>query len=614
MIDKLPRDKCTGCSVCYDICPTNAIEMVVDREGFFYPIIREDVCINCELCEKRCPVMRKESIPNKHATDKPSCYAAQYKSYPVRFDSTSGGAFSAFANVIYRRGGYVGGAIRSEDGGVEHFISNDKKDLAKLRQSKYTQSRTVGFFNRVKELLKAGHEVLICGTPCQVAGLRLFLKKDYEKLYILDFICNNISSPRLWEETKLLFEKREKSKLVYTKFKDKELGWKRRVSRYDFKNGKTLYESIDTGNFYDRVYHTHVGARPACYTCPFKGYPRYADITMADYWGIEVYHPELDDNTGTSALICSTQKGESLLAAARKFLNVADSKLEWIQKHNASLVTTTKPSLFDRNAFFDEIEAGKPLDQVLEESLASIKIATPPPAKSLRVTLGRWKRALKNRLSFLKKGLTFARYNPRAFAQFIKYNFFCQAVKRYNGAGFFIAPHCAIQIEKGAELRLDGSLELGAHRLRKGVRHSALLIEKDAKMHVKVFFQFLAGADVELFKGALMELDQGGANMNCTIICSTRISIGHGTHMGRDVSVRDTNAHIIALEGYKVQAPVIIESHAWLCSGCSISAGTYVGVGSIIGGDAMASGRIPAHSLVVGNPGKVVMKNIAWKY
>ena len=164
MIDKLPDNECTGCAVCHDVCPVEAIEMGPDREGFCHQRINVEICINCDLCERKCHVMQQVKINNPAEGEPLACYAAQYKNIPVRFDSTSGGLFSALAMEIYRRGGYVGGAIRSEDGGVEHFISNKPADLPKLRQSKYAQSRAAGLYKEVKRLPKAGDWVLVCSA------------------------------------------------------------------------------------------------------------------------------------------------------------------------------------------------------------------------------------------------------------------------------------------------------------------------------------------------------------------------------------------------------------------------------------------------------------------
>ena len=309
MIDKLPKNQCTGCNACVDVCPCNAIILKTEKDGFWYPQIDSEKCIQCDLCERRCPVLNFSKLRSQQSF-KPICYAAINKDIETRFDSTSGGIFSALAEYMYSRKGYVGGAIYMSDFSVKHFISDDKVDLAKLRQSKYSQSQTIGIFRETKDLLDKGKEVLICGTPCQMAGLRTYLNRDYENLVIVDFICKSITSPRFFDLYLNYYRQKHQSEIVHFKFKDKGLGWRSLVKRLDFANGETEYSRMQDGDLYSRAYHANLVSRPSCYNCKFKGYPRYADITIADFWGVERYHRELDDNAGTSAVIINTKRGE----------------------------------------------------------------------------------------------------------------------------------------------------------------------------------------------------------------------------------------------------------------------------------------------------------------
>ena len=198
MIDKLRKDECCGCNACGDICPKGCISYETDHEGFLYPVIDHSMCIECNLCEKVCPIINVENI-KKNDFEHPECYAAINKNLQVRFDSTSGGAFSAFAKKAYQDKAYVGGAIWNGDWTVSQYLSNSKKDLPKLRSSKYIQSDASGFYKQVKEKLQAGEKVLVCGTPCQMAALRCFLGKPYDNLIILDFVCAYVNSPKIWQ-------------------------------------------------------------------------------------------------------------------------------------------------------------------------------------------------------------------------------------------------------------------------------------------------------------------------------------------------------------------------------------------------------------------------------
>ena len=200
MISIHNKKDCCGCNACGDVCPVGAISFEIDNEGFWYPNVDLQKCIDCHLCEKVCPQIHISDL-KKNDLPQSVCYAAEHKNLEVVFDSTSGGLFSALAEEVYRMSGFVGGAIYSEDcKSVYHFISNDRKDLVKLRSSKYLQSNVEGFYRKVKDLLCAGEKVLVCGTPCQMAALRSFLHVDYENLIIVDFICRGINSPKVWRK------------------------------------------------------------------------------------------------------------------------------------------------------------------------------------------------------------------------------------------------------------------------------------------------------------------------------------------------------------------------------------------------------------------------------
>ena len=249
MINIVDKKDCCGCNACYDACPKKAISLKTDIEGFWYPVVYQDKCVNCGLCNKVCPQQHSDEL-KKNEFEKPICFAATHKNIETRFGSTTGGLFSALAEQMYAEGGYVGGAVYREDWFVAHFISNNPEDLSRLRQSKYSQSDTRGFFIEVKKLLNDGEKVLVCGTPCQMAGLRQFLRKDYENLIIVDFICKSITSPKFYAKYLDYWERKAKSKLVSFKFKDKELGWRNLVKRFDFANGKTMYSRAKDNDLY----------------------------------------------------------------------------------------------------------------------------------------------------------------------------------------------------------------------------------------------------------------------------------------------------------------------------------------------------------------------------
>ena len=176
MIDIKDKKDCCGCNACGDSCPKGAICFETDDEGFLYPVVDKSLCVNCGLCDKVCPQVNAEKL--RQELKEPECWAAAHRNNYIRFDSTSGGAFSAFANVIYGQHGFVGGALYDEERRLVQFISDNPQDLERLRSSKYSQSNAQGFYKAVKEAVLTGRPVLVCGTPCQMVALRAFLGRD----------------------------------------------------------------------------------------------------------------------------------------------------------------------------------------------------------------------------------------------------------------------------------------------------------------------------------------------------------------------------------------------------------------------------------------------------
>lgn len=606
MIDIKEKKNCCGCNACYDICPKNAITLSTDIEGFWYPRVDIDKCINCGLCERTCPQLHIGAL-KKNDFEYPVCFAAIHKNIEVRFGSTTGGLFSALAEQMYREGGYVGGAIYNKDFSVSHFISNNPADLALLRQSKYSQSQTCGIYKEVKRLLMAGEKVLICGTPCKWAALRRFLNKDYENLIIVDFICKSITSPKFYAKYLDYWERKVGSQLVSFKFKDKELGWRSLVKRFDFKNGKTMYSRAQDNDLYSMAYHGNIVSRPSCYFCQFKGFPRMSDITIADFWGVEkyAYLKDIDDNAGTSAVMCNSSKGLTFYKQLKNITSL-ETTIEKILPGNPALLHEQKMSVMNRDTFFHDLDR-KAIEEVVPLYF--------PFHEKERGFKAQFKEKVKLIIRPFVLALRYSQYNPWVFSRFLYFNFLCKHVKTdwANNGFIYITPYSIIEFHTGSKLELHGPFMLGVKRFRKSKEETRLLLEKNAHMLVAERFCLGYGSNIEVFANAYLGIDNCGTNCNTTIICGKRIELKGRVSLGRDVSIRDTNAHIIAIEGYKVLRPVIIENHTWLCSGAVICPGVKIKEGAVVGACSYVIQNVPAHTLASGHPAKVVMKDIAWK-
>lgn len=587
---------CCGCNACGDVCPKQVITFKTDNEGFWYPEVDKEKCIDCGLCEKVCPIINVDEL-KKNDFDEPICYAAEHNNIEVIFDSTSGGLFSALAEIMYRSKGYVGGAIFNEDFTVRQYISNEKEDLPKLRSSKYLQSNLEGFYKQVKQLVTIGEQVLVCGTPCQMAALRAFLRKDYNNLIITDFICRGINSPKVWLKYIASFEERYGSPVVYSKAKSKEYGWRNLTQKVILADGRHIYETKDQNDYTKGYLRTNAYCRPSCYDCKFKGFPRIADISLADFWGIEKVDKSMDKNLGTSLVMVNSKKGEAFFEKAKTRAKAIKVPFETILPGNFALTTSLPPSKVNREQFFDD------LDKMTFTELAQKYIKEAPLTSKQKLKY------------FVKVCLRMVRmpFGEVSLWKVLKYNSLSQI---YNWTFFAPCKHTTIQIDKDANFKINGLFTLGHKRIKGSKLESRLLVEKDATLEVNGPCNVYYGADIEVFKGAKLVIQGGGGpNVNFTCICGEYIEIGKNVQIGRGVTIRDNNGnHYINRTGYKNTRPVIIGDKAWLCEGCTIMPGVKVGEGAIVGAHAFVTQNVPAHSVVSGNPAQVVDTDVLWKY
>lgn len=269
----------------------------------------------------------------------PDTYAVWSKNREIRYNSTSGGAFSEFAKLIVSKGGYVAGAMYNDANMVEHSIVNDNVGIEKLRQSKYLSSSPKKIYKEVKEKLQEGIIVGFCGSPCQVAGLYSFLGKEYDNLFTMDFICRGVNSSKAFKAWLSEIESKEQSKATKVWFKYKDGGWKTspKRTRVDFENGNHIVYEGENNLYMHGYLSTNLYIRPCCGDCQFKGIPRKSDVTFADFWGIE---EELDDDKGTSMLLINSDKGRKAFDEIRSTFEVYEKDFNSIFAGNPMFSTS----------------------------------------------------------------------------------------------------------------------------------------------------------------------------------------------------------------------------------------------------------------------------------
>lgn len=303
------KDLCCGCTACYSVCPKNAIKMVRDNEGFLYPEVDKEKCVNCGMCKKVCPILNKAKLN----VFKPKAYLFQNSNEKIRKDSTSGGIFTAIGEFVIKNNGIVYGATFDDNFVVNHIGVESTYELCKFRKSKYVQSNQNNCFKEIKQYLDNGKLVCYSGTPCQVGGLRTYLRKDYENLILVDIMCHSVPSPLVFEKYKgYILKKMNANKILNINFRDKnKYGYKYSMMTVETDNG--IYsQGIDTDP-YLRAFFSDVSVRPSCYNCHFKTMKRVSDLTIWDCFNINEIDKSFDDDKGTTRVLVQSEKGEKLL-------------------------------------------------------------------------------------------------------------------------------------------------------------------------------------------------------------------------------------------------------------------------------------------------------------
>lgn len=340
----LEKSRCTGCTACKNICPKGAITMVEDIDGFKYPVIDQDKCINCGLCVKTCPILNTKENESLN-----KCYVGYNKNEEVRLNSSSGGIFSLIANNILDQKGIVIGAAFNKENELKHIAIEKTKDLNKLMGSKYLQSDLTDIFKYIKENIK-DRKILFVGTPCQVGGLKAFIKNDYNNLICVDLVCHGVPSPKLFK--KYIEELESKNgKLLNYNFRDNSTGWDTYSNTATFKDKKITEDRKQ--NKYMKLFLSDVALRQSCFNCNFKLGNKYSDITLGDFWGIKNHYPEMYNKSGVSAIIINTEKGNELFNNINKDIEYKECKLEEIVSGNPSLKISGKEPKTRTNFFKD---------------------------------------------------------------------------------------------------------------------------------------------------------------------------------------------------------------------------------------------------------------------
>lgn len=381
MIEITQKEHCCGCSACVHICPKHSISFQEDKEGFLYPKVDLETCVDCGLCEKVCPIINQDS-----EREPQKVYAAKNNDETIRLKSSSGGVFTLLAEKIIEDGGVVFGARFNENWEVVHDYADTIEGLEQFRGSKYVQSAVGESFKQAEIFLKAGRKVMFTGTPCHIAGLKKFLRKDYKNLLAVDFVCHGVPSPLVWRmyleeeiarqgdagKNSVFASPKDAPVLTGVNFRDKSVGWKKFSFVLSFSKASaageqnTVLSSVFTENDYMRAFLSNLSLRPSCYNCPAKAGRSGADLTIGDFWGIDKVRQEIDDDKGISLALTYC---ENVLMDSSLFMD--EIPYTDAVRYNKCIINSVNEPV-NRGYFFKQLNRGgfkKSFRDVLSSSL-----------------------------------------------------------------------------------------------------------------------------------------------------------------------------------------------------------------------------------------------------
>lgn len=386
MLDFTPnKGRCSGCTACKAICPVSCISMRQDKEGFQYPV-SSDECIHCGLCEKVCPIPKPLTTANFGEQE---AYAMVSKDYSIWHRSASGGAFSEICIAWGDKSTVIVGA--AWDGlRVHHKCVIGIENITELCKSKYISSLPENTFKEILKYLKEERRVIFCGTPCQVAGLKSFLRKDYPNLLTIDLICHGVGSPLVFKDV---------MNLIGSQYDATVDGYEFRAKRKVFETDYIQRIFTDKGDKYlirdpyIQLFLSQLCLRPSCgENCVFRCENRQGDITIADFKGLSEVIPDFRfAKKNFSSLIANSRKGQEVIVDLKKSSILYQVSIEDIKKYNPLFFRQTWFSK-DRDKFFKEyesngIEAINKWTKPAQEYRPGIKqvVKNILPAKMLRV-------------------------------------------------------------------------------------------------------------------------------------------------------------------------------------------------------------------------------------
>lgn len=296
------KEQCTGCLVCKNVCPKDAISITRDFMGFSYPHIEQEKCVSCGICTKSCHILNPVDI---EPTEKNMYRFAAGDE--LRKRSSSGGFVPLITEHCLALGYYICGVVFDDDFlSVKYIVTRDEKEISKMRKSKYVEADVSGVLTSIKQLLAAGESILFIGLPCHVAAVRKFVGNS-EKLLTVDLICHGNGSPQFYAEgIKALCSEKNHSlqDIIGVDFRPKPEPAGKHNFKIDFVDDSVYMGSDDFPYYYG--FNSRLILRDSCYGCKYQTKERVSDITTGD-------STFCDNDLGENVVIGNTLKGKNFI-------------------------------------------------------------------------------------------------------------------------------------------------------------------------------------------------------------------------------------------------------------------------------------------------------------
>ena len=394
VLDKSALRECTSCQLCGAVCPKNAIRIELNADGYYRPIVDDELCIDCGICTKVCYKFDEQLRVSQEADmQEYPLYAAWAKDDALVKQTTSGGIGDLLAQELIAEGYKVVGVIYDDEKvRAEHAIATTAEETIPFRGSKYIQSYTL---DAMREVVKncRNEKYAVFGTPCQVYALSKLasMKKVRDNFVFVDLYCHGCPSLHVWTKYQdYIKQKLNISKFDKVEFRSKVKGWGTFYVVVVVVDGRPVFTSNPKEDGFYELFFSDQVLNDGCRDCKLRGTLEYTDIRLGDFWGKKF----LNNHRGVSGVSLATAKSQETFAKIKQALDTLECEYSEFLPYQSW-----------GKEYHPNIEARKAILDSLQDDSQTIKDAVNTFRRYQSLT-GKLKRYVKNVLYYLPLSVT----------------------------------------------------------------------------------------------------------------------------------------------------------------------------------------------------------------